>query len=55
MVVAAGIPLIRTIKSENTDSYLLGAENPRYGDYEVKKSDVSHLYLIKGTLRREVF
>lgn len=55
LIVTAESPLIRTIKSSNGSTYLLGAENPRFGDYEVNKSDVSHLYLIKGIVRREVF
>lgn len=56
LIVSAGTPVIRTIKSEtNKDTYLLSAESSRHADYEVNKNEVSHIYLIKGTLRREVF
>jgi transcriptional regulator with XRE-family HTH domain len=54
-IVSEGVPSIRTVKNETNGSYLLGAENPRYSDYEIKKDEVTHLYLIKGTIRREVF
>lgn len=56
LIVTTGTPVIRIIKGSNTNAcYILSAENPRFGDYEVSREDVSHLYLVKGLIRREVF
>jgi len=51
-----GSPAIRIIKNIiDGSSYKLSADNPRIEDYEVKISEVSHVYQIKGVIRREVF
>lgn len=55
-MVINGTPSIRVIKNSTGElTYTLSAENPRFGDFEVNKADITHLYLIKGIIRREVF
>jgi phage repressor protein C with HTH and peptisase S24 domain len=54
MVISEG-PLIRVIKANAGLTYKLSAENPRIDDYEVNVSEVSHIYQIKGLIRREAF
>jgi hypothetical protein len=56
LLVINGNPIIRIIKGSAKDlTYRLSAENSRYEDYEINVADISHLYLIKGIIRREVF
>lgn len=54
-MVINGNPVIRIIKSVGELTYKLSAENPRIDDYEVKRDSVSHIYQIKGMIRREAF
>jgi len=55
LLVSNNIPTIRIIKNQTDLTYKLSAENSRLEDYEINKSDISKLYLIKGLVRREVY
>jgi len=57
LLVINGLATIRIVKNRNAgdNTYILSSENPRYDPYIVDRKDISHLYLIKGILRREVF
>lgn len=55
ILVINSVPTIRLIKNQTELTYKLSTENSRLEDYEINKSDVSKLYLIKGLVRREVY
>lgn len=53
-LIIASEPIIRYIKgAPNNDVYKVGTENPRIDDYEIKRSEITCIYRIKGIIRRE--
>jgi len=55
-IVHNGVSNIRNIKNKTPhDTYKVGAENPRFDDYEIEISDIKFLFSVKGLIRREVF
>lgn len=55
-IIARKIPYLRYIRSEiDTETFKIGAENPRHEDTTMLKKDIEKLYIIKGVIRREVF
>ena len=50
-----GNGVIRVVNHINESTYKVSAENSRIGEYDVDVSDISHIYQIKGLIRREVF
>ena len=55
LIVSGGTFSIRYIKSMQENKYKLGAEDSRYEDSTIEKSDIQSLYLIKGLIRKEMF
>lgn len=54
LIVTLPEPVVRYIKNSPAEDILkLGAENPRFEDYEVKRSEILALYRVKGIIRRE--
>jgi hypothetical protein len=56
LIVSHEAPMYRYIKNEiDSETIKLGAENPRYEDTVMRKSEIQRLYIIKGVIRREAF
>jgi hypothetical protein len=54
LIITLAEPVVRYIKSSPSEDVLkLGAENPRFEDYEVRRSEILALYRVKGIIRRE--
>ena len=54
--ISKDIPFIRFIKNEiDAETLKLGAENQRHEDTTIRKTDISRLWLIKGSIRREAY
>ena len=54
LLVTALEPIVRYIRnSPSEDKFKVGAENPRFEDYEIQKSDIMLLARVKGIIRRE--
>lgn len=54
LIVTLPEPVVRYIRSAPSEDVLkLGAENPRFEDYEVRRSEILALYRVKGIIRRE--
>ena len=54
--ISENIPFIRFIKNEiDAETIKLGAANQRHEDTTIRKTDISRLWLIKGSIRREAY
>jgi len=56
LIITRKIPYLRYIKGEiDTETFKMGAENPRHEDTPLLKKDIEKLFIIKGVIRREAF
>lgn len=54
LICANSEPAVRYIKGAPSEGVLkLGAENPRFEDYEMKRDEIIALFRVKGLIRRE--
>jgi len=54
MICTSSEPSVRYIKSSPSEGVLkLGAENPRFEDYEMRRDEIIALFRVKGLIRRE--